>query len=60
MGEGDIFGLQSKRFRNIRFRGSANNFFLKKYENTMEVGGWVQASLGIFLLENRPKIALNQ
>ena len=27
----------------------------------MEVGGWVQVSLGILLLlENRPKIALNQ
>ena len=28
----------------------------------MEVGGWVQVSLGIFCfcLENRPKIALNQ
>ena len=25
----------------------------------MEVGGWVQVSLGIFCL-NRPKIALNQ
>ena len=25
----------------------------------MEVGGWVQVSLGFFL-ENRPKIALNQ
>ena len=24
----------------------------------MEVGGWVQVSLGIFFLENRPKIAL--
>ena len=26
----------------------------------MEVGGWVQVSLGIFLVENHPKIALNQ
>ena len=24
----------------------------------MEVGGWVQVSLGIFLFENRPKIAI--
>ena len=27
----------------------------------MEVGGWVQVSLGfLFVLENHPKIALNQ
>ena len=26
----------------------------------MEVGGWVQVSLGIFFGWNRPKIALNQ
>ena len=26
----------------------------------MEVGGWVQVSLGIFFVENRPKIALNE
>ena len=26
----------------------------------MEVGGWVQVSLWIFFVENRPKIALNQ
>ena len=26
----------------------------------MEVGGWVQVSLGFFLVENHPKIALNQ
>ena len=26
----------------------------------MEVDGWVQVSLGIFFLENHPKIALNQ
>ena len=25
----------------------------------MEVGGWVQVLLGIFFLENHPKIALN-
>ena len=31
----------------------------KKSEITMEVGGWVQVSLGFFL-ENCPKIALNQ
>ena len=30
-------------------------------EITMEVGGWVQISLGFcFILENHPKIALNQ
>ena len=33
----------------------------KKSEITMEVGGWVQISLGIlFCFENHPKIALNQ
>ena len=34
----------------------------KKSEITidMEVGGWLQVSLGFFLLENRPEIALNQ
>ena len=33
---------------------------VQKSEITMEVGGWwVQVSLGIFLVENRPKIALN-
>ena len=33
----------------------------KKSESTMEVGGWVQVSLGIFFgLENHPKISLNQ
>ena len=26
----------------------------------MEVDGWAQVSLGIFFVENRPKIALNQ
>ena len=26
----------------------------------MEVGGWVQVSLGIFFFENHPKTALNQ
>ena len=40
--------------------GSAKNFFLQKSDYTMEVGGWVQISLGTFLLENRPKIVLNQ
>ena len=36
----------------------------KKFQNseiTIEVGGWVQVSLGILLLlEKHPKIALNQ
>ena len=32
----------------------------KKSKITMEVGGWVQVSLGMFCVENRPKIALNQ
>ncbi len=26
----------------------------------MEVGGWVQVSLGFFLVENQPKTAVNQ
>ena len=26
----------------------------------MDVGGWVQVSVGICLFENHPKIALNQ
>ena len=32
----------------------------QKSEITMEVGGWVQVSLGIFVVEDHPKIALNQ
>ena len=32
----------------------------QKSEITMEVGGWVQVSLGIFFLENHPKIPPNQ
>ena len=32
----------------------------KKSEITMEVGGWVQVTFGIFFMENHPKIALNQ
>ena len=42
------------------FRGFAMTFSPHKSEITMEVGGWVQASLRIFFVENRPKIALNQ
>ena len=40
-------------------KGFCKEFFLQKSEITMEVGG---VSLGIFffLVENRPKIALNQ
>ena len=44
----------------FRLRRSARNFFSQESEITMEVAGWVQVSLGFFLLENRPKIALNQ
>ena len=33
---------------------------IQKSENTMEVCGLVQVSLGFFFLENHPKIALNQ
>ena len=40
-------------------RGCAKTKNSKKSEIIMEVGGWVQISLGIFL-ENHPKIALNQ
>ena len=32
----------------LAIRGFAKNFFFKKSENTMEVGGWVQVSLGFF------------
>ena len=43
------------------FCGFAKKNKLKKSEFTMEVDEWVQVSLGIFiLLENHPKIALNQ
>ena len=42
------------------FKGFAKNFFLlQKSEFTMEVGGWFQVSLGIFL-EYHPKITPNQ
>ena len=39
-------------------KGLAKNFFLQKSEITMEVGGLIQVSPGIFFLENHPKIAL--
>ena len=42
----ELGALQRKQFQNSEF--------------TMEVGGWVQVSLGYFFLENHPKIALNQ
>ena len=32
----------------------------QKSEFTMEVGGWVQVSLGIFVVENQHPIAINQ
>ena len=40
-------------------RGFAKKEKFQKSEFTMEVGGWVQVSLGFFL-ENHPKIALSQ
>ena len=43
----------------VGVRGSAEKKFHKS-EITMEVGGWVQVSLGIFFVENRSKISLNQ
>ena len=41
--------------------GALQRIFFHKSEFTMEVGGWVQVSLRfLLLLENHPKIALNQ
>ena len=48
-------------FYTLQIRGFANKTKFQKFEFTMEVGGWVQVSrlsLGIFFLENHPKIAL--
>ena len=43
------------------FLGAVQRIFFFKSEIPMEVGGWVQVSLGIFIfLENYPKIARNQ
>ena len=47
-------------FVRIVLRGYAETKKFKISEITIEVGGWVQVSLGFFWLENRPKIALNQ
>ena len=42
-------------------KGLCKEFFPQKSEITMEVGGWVGPALTrIFVVENRPKIALNQ
>ena len=43
-------------------RGCAKEFFFQKSEITMEVGGWMGPGLTqiLLLLENHPKIALNQ
>ena len=49
-----IFNLQSS------LGDFAKKTKFKKSEFTMEVGGWVQVSIGIFVLEIHPKIALNQ
>ena len=40
--------------------GAVQRKNFQKSENTMEVGGWAQVSLGFFFLEIHPKIALNQ
>ena len=49
-------GAINKPVKNCtKVRGSAKNFFS---ENTMEVGGWVQVSIGIFFgksSQNSPK-----
>ena len=43
------------------FMGFAKYNIFKKTDLSMEVGGWVQVSLGMLLcLENLPKIAPNQ
>ena len=47
------------RFCLVVIRGMAKKEKIQKSEIPMEVGGWVQVSLGIFFL-NPPKIALNQ
>ena len=44
----------------LAFRGFAKKNKFQKSEITMELGGWVQVSLGIFVVENHPKIPLNQ
>ena len=46
-------------FGAIRLKALCKKDKLQNSENTMEVGGWVQVSLGIFFL-NHPQIALNQ
>ena len=44
---------------NVQIGALQRNHF-QTFEFTMEVGGWVQVLLGIILLENHLKIALNQ
>ena len=45
----------------LSYKGLCKEKKFQKSEITMEVGGWVQVSLGIFVcVENRPKTALNQ
>ena len=46
-------------YNKTKFRGFAKKK-KSKSEIAMEVGGWVQVSLGICFLENRPKIGLKQ
>ena len=45
--------------KKIFIKGALQRQKIQKSEITMEVGGWVEVSLGIFV-ENHPKIALNQ
>ena len=45
----------------VTLRGFAKKEKFQKFEVIMEVGGWVQVSLGFFFfVENCPKIAINQ
>ena len=47
--------------RDILAKGLCKEFFFQKSEITMEVGGWGPGlTRNFFLLEHRPKIAVNQ
>ena len=41
-------------------KGLGKEFFPQKFEITMEVGRWVQVSLGFFFGGNHRKVTLNQ
>ena len=51
--------MMHRYLEKLRVSYTSNEKF-QKSEITMELGGWVHVSLGIFFLEDRPKIALNQ